>query len=285
MDDELLGGTAPEVTTHEETPPVIQNPQAVLRALESAKADKAKLAAEVAEMQQKLAEIQQQSQAEIKKRDEVLGEVLRQIDPSSPHISTSAADLLTTFQATERLEALRKQAQTEGEQRALERVSPQLEQARKDAERAQQELQNLQKFQKFQNAFLSADGKPENLEGVYQLYGRHFNFDEGKVTDLAGNTIFNESTSKPVTPTEALQLMRQGKLQGIPSPELGQSAFVPYNQATGGATPATRRMHNGSRVLAFDDLTAALKSPALSGLTANQIADKVRNGEIIFDSK
>lgn len=285
MAEELLRTLTPEETTHEETPPVIQNPQAVLRALESAKMDKARLAAEVAEVQQKLAEFQQQSQAEIKKRDEVLGEVLRQIDPASPHISTSAADLLTSFQATERLEALRKQAQSEGEQRALERVSPQLEQARKDAERAQQELQNLQKFQKFQQAFLNAEGAAENLEGVYHLYGRFFNFDEMKVTDLAGNTIFNETTSKPVTPTEALTLMRQGKLKGIPSPEWGKSAFVPYNQATGGATPATRRMSNGSRSLAFDDLTAALKSPALAGLTANQIADKVRNGEIIFDAK
>ena len=126
----------------EEQTETIRNPEAVLQALNAAKAQKEKereraaaLEAQIAEMNKKLEE----QQAETQKRDHVLQKLMESIAPDAAAVATQQQpqtkgsqsnplfQVLEQFNAEQRLEELKKQYAQLWEQRAIEKYRPELD--------------------------------------------------------------------------------------------------------------------------------------------------------------
>ena len=292
--------TAPET-------PQIQNPDALLRAFESNKQRLEQERQQREEMANQLAAMQKQLEEEREQRlqrDEVLNQMLstlqysEQSAPPTPTPATPAtptpgrpqdqfAQLLSEFNAKQKMEEYRKQAQLEGEKRARQMLEPELQKFQQEAKAYADEVRNLQKRYAFADMFARAGGKPSEMDGFYTLYGGMFEYDDSTgefttVKDRSGNVVFNPDSAKPIQPIEALTKIRQKKFEHIPSPALAAAAFEDWNQAQGGGSPTTVRRAGGKTVQVYRDMNDAIrKNP---GVSAGELASKFKSGEISFDS-
>ena len=295
MPEETISPT-PETTESSSTPIAnpesltpIANPEALLRAFE---VNKKKLEAErqrAAEYEQKMQEMQVALEAQ-KAETGKLGNVLEQIiqtmggaaKTSATDPTKGIAEVIKNFDAQRQLEELQRQYATIGEQRAIEKLNPQLEQLRKQAETFQQDALSLRQRQSFTAHFNAADGKPGEMENFFRLYADRFKWDDSindftEFRDAQGNTMLDES-GRPLKPVQALLKIRQGTLEGFGS--MAQSAFVPFNQSSGGGTPASVRRSGGKTVQVYRDMQAVLN--ANPGVKPTELARRVRDGEIVL---
>lgn len=263
----------------------IQNPAAVLAALNAAKEQKARERERNAQLEQQLKEMQAQVEAHQKEAAEYQG-VLQQVmktmggeaRPGDPAKGVTA--LLQDFDAKRRMEELQRQFRQEGEQAALSRINPELEELKAAKEQAAREALELRQQIKFSRLFEQADGLLSELNGFWRAYGLHFHWsdeaqDFTEFRDANGNTVLDANGS-PLSPSKALMAMRQGKLEGFGN--MAKSVFAPFNQSQGGGTPVISRRAGGRTIPVYKNMQEAITKNM--GVAPTELARRLRDGEI-----
>jgi hypothetical protein len=284
----------------QEAPEPIRNPEAVLQALNAAKAQKEKereraaaLEAQIAEMNKQLEE----QRLETAKRDQVLQKLMESIAPDAAAVATTAPEMrgkgqsqnpmlqvLEQFNAEKQIEEMRRRYVQEGEQRAAEKYRPDLDAWQRKAAEAEAASLQLRQQIKFSEYFAAAGGKATEQDGFFKLYGDRFAWDDTvsdfvAVKDGQGNTILNNQ-GRPMKVTEALLNIRRGSLEDIPYASMARNAFEDYNQASGGGTPTSTRRVGNKTVRVYATMQDAInKNPKASPA---ELARQLRDGEIML---
>ncbi len=282
MPEENLEQQVPSPETQEE----VQNPAAVLAALNAAKEQKARERERNAQLEQQLKDMQVQIEAHQKEAAEYQG-VLQKVmqtmgggetKPGDPAKGVTA--LLQDFDAKRRMEELQRQYRQEGEQAALSRVNPEMEQLRAAQEQAMREALELRQQIKFSRLFEQVEGLPSEQTAFWRSYGNHFHWsdeaqDFTEFRDANGNTVL-DANGMPLSPSKALMAMRQGKLDGFG--RMAQSAFTPFNQSQGGGTPVISRRAGGRTIPVYRNMQEAITKNI--GVAPTELARRLREGEI-----
>lgn len=303
MDPEKTTAAATEGHSPDEATPTeeIKNPAGLLNALATLKAERQEMKAANEMAQAQLAELNAKLEAEAAERQkqaEVLEQLAKALGGDAGAMSTptpssdsqqspsEAKALLERYKLDQALKAQQEQWKKQGEHAVRQQYEPQIQQVKEQYQQLEQKYQETLKRQKLATLFAEAGGLATEFEGFLRLAGDQFVYDPGaddivEFRTVNGTPAFNDQ-AQVVTPKSALLAIRQGKAnEWIPSANLARNAFIPWNQASGGATPIVRQGAQGRPVPVYASVSEA--AAANPGMNSDQLSKALRNQEFIIE--